>query len=128
MAKVVLVVDDEQGIVSVLSRLLADEGWTVHTALSGAEALLVAKRVRPSVVLVDYIMPGMDGAALARALRRDAPSSPKLVMMSGLPESMISRKLKTYDAFLSKPFSFTTLLSTLDRTLAPPRAKGRRAR
>lgn len=130
-SKVVLVVDDEQGIVAVLSRLLADDGWTVHTALDGAEALLVIGRARPDVVLVDYMMPIMDGAALVTALRRDpAGRAVPIVMMSGLPESMVTRKVRGHDAFIRKPFTFVELARTLARLVKPAakRAGSRTAR
>ncbi|MFT3696409.1 MAG: response regulator [Kofleriaceae bacterium] len=103
----VIVVDDEPGIVAVLKRLLADDGWTVQTAHDGAEALLLVGRAAPSVLLVDYMMPVMDGAALVKALRRDpAAKAIPVVMMSGLPESMVARKVKGYQAFVRKPFVF----------------------
>jgi CheY-like chemotaxis protein len=127
-SKAVLVVDDEQGIVAVLCRLLADEGWTVHAAHDGAEALLTVGRSRPDVVLVDYMMPIMDGAALVAALRRDRAGAPmRIVMMSGLPESMIARKVKGYDAFLRKPFSFADLSALLRRVHAGG-SRGRKPR
>lgn len=116
MNRVVLVVDDEPGMVAVLSRLLADEGWTVHAAHDGAEALLLVGRSAPRVILADYIMPIMDGAELVTALRRDATGRAiPVVMMSGLPESMVKRKVKHYAAFVRKPFAFDELLKTLTK-------------
>ena len=110
----VIVVDDEPGIVAVLKRLLADEGWTVQTANDGAEALLLVGRVAPSVVLVDYMMPVMDGATFVRALRRDrAVKDIPVVMMSGLAESMVARKVTGYQAFVRKPFVFEELARIL---------------
>lgn len=117
MSKVVLVVDDEPGIVAVLSRLLSDEGWTVQAAHDGAEALLVVGRASPRVILLDYIMPVMDGAAVAAALQRDPKTrSIPIVVMSGLPESMIKRKIKSYAAYVKKPFAFDELVKTLAKT------------
>ncbi len=116
MNRVVLVVDDEPGMVAVLSRLLADEGWTVHSAHDGAEALLLVGRSAPHVILADYIMPIMDGADFVQALRRDpAGRAIPVVMMSGLPESMVKRKVRHYAAFVRKPFAFDELLRTLTR-------------
>lgn len=134
MSKVVLVVDDEPGIVAVLSRLLSDEGWTVQAAHDGAEALLVVGRTAPSVILLDYIMPVMDGAAVAAALDRDATTRRiPIVVMSGLPESMIKRKIKRYAAYVKKPFAFDELVATLARTArassrGPGKARSRSAK
>lgn len=127
MSRVVLVVDDEPGIVAVLSRLLADEGWTVYTAHDGAEALLAVGRVQPDIVLLDYMMPVMDGATFTQTLRRD-PNARGLpvVIMSGLSESMIARKVKGYAAFVHKPFVFHALGKVLERAVGAARAPRRR--
>lgn len=116
MARSVLVVDDEPGIVAVLSRLLADEGWMVTSAHDGAEALLAIGRAVPSVVLADFVMPHMDAAAMVATLRRGAATKKlPVVIMSGLPEPMIKRKTKHYAGFIRKPFEIDDLLATLDR-------------
>lgn len=112
----IIVVDDEPGIVAVLKRLLANEGWNVQTANDGAEALLLIGRSAPSVLLADHIMPTMDGAALVRALRRDPRgSSIPVVIMSGLPESMVARRVRGYQGFVRKPFVFDELQRVLAR-------------
>lgn len=124
MGRSVLVVDDEPGIVTVLGRLLTDEGWTVTTAHDGGEALLAIGRAVPSVVLVDYVMPHMDAGVMIAALRRGATTKKlPIVIMSGMPEPMIRRKTKHYTAFIRKPFEIDELLATLDRAASPPKRK-----
>lgn len=124
MTRSVLVVDDEPGIVAVLSRLLTDEGWTVTSAYDGGEALLAIGRTVPSVVLVDFVMPHMDAAAMVATLRRGSTTKKlPIVIMSGLPEPMVKRKTKQYAAFIRKPFQIDELLATLDRAVAPKRRR-----
>jgi signal transduction histidine kinase/CheY-like chemotaxis protein len=67
----VLVVDDDAGTREMLSRVLAREGWTVRVAESGAAGLEEVARSRPGVILLDLMMPGMDGFEMLTALRRN---------------------------------------------------------
>jgi len=77
-----LLVDDEEGIRTVLSLSLADAGYRVHTARTGEEALAVFDRVRPSLVLTDIKMPGMDGIELLERLKRRDPDV-EVIMITG---------------------------------------------
>src|SRR3954463_16237798 len=72
----VLVVDDEANIVELLSVSLKFQGFEVHTASSGPAALDKAREVRPDAVILDVMMPGMDGFGLLRRLRADGIDSP----------------------------------------------------
>lgn len=66
-----LVVDDDPAVVTFFAGILRDAGAEVRTAGNGAEALAHAREYRPDVVISDIIMPGLDGFALCRAIRRD---------------------------------------------------------
>jgi CheY-like chemotaxis protein len=81
--KTVLVVDDEFGIVEVLEFILADAGYNVVFVLNGQEALARLKENNPDIVLLDLMMPILDGAGVLKALRAD----PKF---SGLPVILTS--------------------------------------
>ena len=78
---VVLIVDDEPDIAQALSLLLRDQGITVFTALNGKEGLDVAGRVKPDVILVDLMMPVMDGLSFLD--RISDVSSAVVVVMTG---------------------------------------------
>jgi len=65
----VLVVDDDRGILLLLKRLLAAEGYEVHAASNGREAMRVALETRPHIIVTDWIMPVVDGLKFCRALR-----------------------------------------------------------
>lgn len=66
----VLLVDDEPDILELLRYNLEREGYAVHTALNGKEALKLAKSIRPSLVVLDIMMPGMDGVEVCMQLRQ----------------------------------------------------------
>ncbi len=68
----VLVVDDEANIVELLSVSLKFQGFEVYTATNGAQALDRARETRPDAVILDVMMPGMDGFGVLRRLRADA--------------------------------------------------------
>ena len=82
MDKSILLVDDEEGIRKVLGILLADMGYLVHTAATGAEALRSFKALRPPIVLTDIKMPEMDGIELLRKLKQISPDT-EVIMITG---------------------------------------------
>jgi CheY-like chemotaxis protein len=67
--KTILVVDDEKDVLSVLERRLTVAGYTVITADNGNDAIILAKSKRPDLIILDIIMPGMDGGEVAGRLR-----------------------------------------------------------
>lgn len=67
----ILVVDDDAGVHEVLKEFLEAKGYAVFTASSGAEALKLVEEQRPHLILLDILMPGMDGVETAR---RNSPS------------------------------------------------------
>ena len=110
--KTILVVDDELGSAEVLSLILEEEGYRAFCAVNGQLALAQAREVVPDLVIVDYMMPLMNGAEFARALRADPQfAHTKIILNSGLPELAIRDQFEGYDAFLRKPFKVETLLT-----------------
>lgn len=118
--KTVLLVDDEFGITDVLSELLAEYGFGVVVARNGKDGLRRVDEGRPDVILLDYMMPVMDGCEMMRVLaghdvHRDIP----VVLMSAMPATSIPLNCKPA-AFLRKPFGIDVLLSELSRLLGAP--------
>jgi CheY-like chemotaxis protein len=102
---VVLVVDDEFGIFKLLEEVLTDEGHRVLVAANGQQALAQAAREKPSLVITDFMMPVMDGAALLKAMAADAVlGDVPIVMMSSIPEATVAQHCSGYVAFVRKPF------------------------
>lgn len=104
---VVLVVDDEQLVQNVCQRTLEREGLVVAVASHGEEALRWLERAEhlPDLVLLDVIMPGMDGVALLDTIRLSAPSLPVIIMSGYTEQSFEMRQLDDPSvSFLQKPF------------------------
>jgi CheY-like chemotaxis protein len=108
----VLVVDDESDIREAVSEVLEDEGFIVHGAGDGAEGLRKARAHHPDVVLLDLMMPGMNGWEFRAAQRSD----PEL---SEIPVIILSAlgRVAGMDAagFIQKPFDLEDLLSAVRR-------------
>lgn len=114
--KTILVVDDELGSAEILAMILTEEGYRASAAVNGAVALEMARQEVPDLMLVDYMMPIMNGAALIRAVKSDpALSGTKIVLNSGLSEESIRREFDVYDAFLRKPFRIELLIELIER-------------
>jgi CheY-like chemotaxis protein len=119
-ARRVLLVDDDTANLEVLSDLLRSEGYTVVCARNGAEAMACLGNAQPDVVMLDYVMPTMDGATMAKKLKDDAATRRiAIVMTSGLPEEMVRPRCQVYDAFLQKPYEVEEALRTLDAVTRP---------
>lgn len=113
----ILFVDDEPSILKALTRIFRAESYEILTAGSGAEALARLKEAPVQVIISDYMMPGMNGADLVKAIRAIPPYENILVVLiSGAPEAALRRYNVKYDAFLRKPFGLELFLRTL-RTL-----------
>jgi CheY-like chemotaxis protein len=113
-SKTVLVVDDETVIRAMVAEALSDEGYTVITAANGAEALELLKRHRPTAVVLDLMMPVMNGYAFLAACRAEpqSASTPVLVLSAAPSLSEISAPV------MRKPFELEHLLSTVARLTA----------
>ena len=110
--KTILVVDDELGSAEVLSLILEEEGYRAFCAVNGRLALIQAREIVPDLVIVDYMMPLMNGAEFTRALRAEPQfAHTKVILNSGLPEAAIRDEFDSYDAFLRKPFKVEALLA-----------------
>ena len=115
---VVLVVDDEFGIALLLKDVLEDEGHRVLVANNGRQALERAAEEPPNLVITDYMMPVMDGAALLDALDNDPRfASIPVVVMSSMPEAAFAQRSRRYALYVRKPFQIYDFLESLKRFL-----------
>ena len=116
--RTVLIVDDEFGNVDVLEAALMDEGYRVIVAMNGRRALERLAEIRPDLVISDFMMPLMDGAALGTAMRNDeAYRTIAIIMMSSVPERAVRESFDAYDAFIRKPFLLSELMTLIDSTV-----------
>ncbi len=112
--ELVLVVDDEEGIRQLLIDYLESEGFPVVAAKDGNEGVEMFKARRPSIVVTDVQMPGMDGMGVLRAIRREDPDA-KVVVMTGFGEGAVALEALRGGAsnFIKKPLSLEELLFIL---------------
>jgi len=116
--KRVLVVDDEGAARGGLQKLLAQDGYEVSVAASGAEALSLAAEVPPDVVVTDLKMPGMDGVELLGKLREQDVDLPVIVVTAfGDVGSAVSAMRAGANNYLTKPLDFEALSVSLERAL-----------
>jgi two-component system OmpR family response regulator len=110
----VLVVDDEPNILELLSVSLRFQGFEVATASTGAEGLDTARTFRPDAVILDVMMPGMDGFGLLKRLRADGVDAPVLFLTAkDAVEDKISGLTLGADDYVTKPFSLEEVLTRL---------------
>jgi len=125
----VLVVEDEAALVTLLGYHLEREGWRVAVARDGEAALLLAREERPDLILLDWMLPRLSGIEVCRQLRRDADTrTVPIVMLTARGEE--GDKLRGLDAgaddYVIKPFSPAELMARLRAQLrrAAPAAAG----
>lgn len=110
----VLVVDDEPMIVELLSVSLRFQGFEVATAGDGAKALDLARGFRPQALIVDVMMPGMDGFGLLRRLRADGIDSPVLFLTArDEVHDKVTGLTLGADDYVTKPFSLEEVVARL---------------
>jgi two-component system, response regulator, stage 0 sporulation protein F len=108
----ILIVDDLEGVRMMLEDLFREEGYTVHTARNGQEALNLLDRIDVDVVLTDLEMPVVDGWQLAKIVRSRAMGIPLVAMTA---RGIVSGNgWGDFVAYLNKPFDFKSVLSTID--------------
>jgi len=113
VATSILIVDDEFGLAQMLREMLRESGYEVRLAINGRLALQILDEAEVDVVLTDMMMPVMDGAELATAIRTaDKHRSTPIILMTSLPTAVL-RLDGLFDAVLRKPFAPELLLGTI---------------
>lgn len=126
--KKILLADDDPDVVEVVSMLLEEEGYEIVTAKDGAEALEKIEREDPDLIILDLLMPRVDGFAVFNTLREPAYerwSRIPVIVLTSVREEVSNRRyeLETgrrmeYAAYLEKPADPDELLATVTRLLA----------
>ena len=120
---VVLCIDDDEDVLECEKSFLESFGYTVLTAASGGQGLRLASMHSIDVVIVDYLMPGMNGHEVAMEIRRLKPESP-IIMLSAAVD-VPEQALKLVDAFIPKDSLASQLLPAIVqlygcRSISPP--------
>ncbi|MCA1712897.1 MAG: response regulator transcription factor [Actinobacteria bacterium] len=113
-----LVVDDEPNIVELLSASLRYAGFEVETATNGTSALQVARTFRPDLLVLDVMMPEMDGFELVRRLRGDGTRTPVLFLTArDATEDKVTGLTLGGDDYVTKPFSLEEVVARIRAVL-----------
>ena len=110
MAEKILVADDEWELRNLLTEFLAGEGYDVIQASNGEEALELAEKEEPQVILLDVKMPGIDGIEVCRRLKEeDKTRFIPIIMVTALEDRDVDAFVEGADDFVTKPFSLVEL-------------------
>ena len=120
--KRVLIVDDDEAIVEMMSDLLTRDGrFEVRTASNGFDAGAATKEFRPDILLLDFMLPDINGNIVCKRVRNDPElSNTKIIMISGAVSSAEIESLKAAgaDEFIKKPFDVVKLINRIVELLA----------
>jgi two-component system alkaline phosphatase synthesis response regulator PhoP len=113
----ILVIDDEQSIVDLVTAYLRKEGYEVHVALDGPAGLKAARNLKPDLIVLDIMLPGLDGLELLSQLRRE--SDVYVIMLTAKSEETdkIVGLSVGADDYLTKPFSPRELVARVKAAL-----------
>ena len=120
MAKKILVVDDEWDVVELITDRLKANGFDVVCAYDGKNALQEVKNEKPDLIILDIMMPGLNGSVLCGILKSDEEfKSIPIIVLTGQSRELdrkIGRFVKA-DAYITKPFEAESLLQTINDLL-----------
>ncbi|MEA3055953.1 MAG: hypothetical protein QOD30_1385 [Actinomycetota bacterium] len=114
MTETILIVDDEVDIAHLVAMNLADEGYETHLAHRGDDAVDLALQLRPDLIVLDLMLPGVDGVEVCRQLRKDPrTTSTSIIMLTArtLPRDRIAGLEAGADDYVDKPFDVDELLA-----------------
>jgi two-component system KDP operon response regulator KdpE len=109
----ILVVDDEPQIQRAVRTALSRHGYAVISAMTGEEALLLVAERRPDVVLLDLMLPGIDGLAVCRRIRAESPVPIIVLSARGEERDKVAALDGGADDYLTKPFGVEELLARI---------------
>lgn len=116
----VLIVDDDPAILNMLDELLQDEKYETFLATDGNEAISIARTKQPDLILMDLMLPAMDGAEAIRRLKRDPKTeSIHIIAMSAGANLRMHADQLPADSVIGKPFDLNTLLAGVALHVSP---------
>jgi len=113
----ILIVDDEQSILNVIEAYLRPEGYELHVARDGAAALKAARAFQPDLIVLDLMLPGMDGIEVLQTLRRESNVYVILLTAKSEETDKVVGLSVGADDYLTKPFSPRELLARIKSAL-----------
>ena len=120
MSRKILLVDDEQAIVDLLAAMLRKNGYEVSTALSGKSCLKKASQDKPDLIILDVLMPDLDGFEVCKQLKESESTKdiPVIMLTALIKEEDLTKGLNEgASCFISKPFSIIDVLDEIRSVL-----------
>jgi DNA-binding NtrC family response regulator len=116
----ILIIDDEDSIVDFMTEVLKDEGYTVRSAIDGAQGLSEMVTAPPALVLLDLHMPGMTVMEFLEQVHTDGTYPMPIVIMTADQHAPAYLSDRTDMTFLFKPFDLDTLTQCVAQFITPP--------
>jgi DNA-binding response OmpR family regulator len=121
MNSTILIVDDDPNVLELVRVNCAARGYDVRTATDGVEALKSVEKSKPELVILDVMMPEMDGWEVCKILRDLHQDSIKILMLTAKDtarDRIIGKNILKADEYMTKPFDIDTLLASVEQLLA----------
>ena len=120
MTKILLIEDDDETAAEIAAELV-HRGFEVECAATGIEGLDKARSCRPDAMIVDRLLPGMDGLTVVEALRQEQIRTPTLILSAlGAVNDLVRGLRMRGDDYLTKPFAIVELLARIEALLRRP--------
>lgn len=126
MREKILVVDDDPDLLDLVREILKDEGFAIHSAASGLDALKKIRGSRPALIVVDATMPQMDGFTFCESVRKNrATAAIPIIMLTGLPGQFgrLNGLAAGANVYLTKPFVPEELVAKINELLGEPQMR-----
>ena len=124
MAKSILIVEDDNNIADLLRLYLEKEGYQATIAADGTQGIDLYRKLRPDLVLLDVMMPGVDGWGVLRAIRQDSQTPVIMLTAKGETTDKVSGLKQGADDYITKPFEMKEVLARIEAVLRRTAADG----
>jgi two-component system OmpR family response regulator len=118
----ILVVEDDPTLRRIIREVLEDEGFTVESTPNGREAVRLARRRRPALVVLDLVLPGLNGSVVAAVLREEHGTAPPILLISADVGARQRATQVGAFAFLAKPLDLDELVGVVHQGLREERS------
>ena len=117
MAKSILIVEDDNNIADLLRMYLEKEGYQATIAADGTQGIDLYRKLRPDLVLLDIMLPGVDGWGVLRAIRQDSQTPVIMLTAKGETTDKVSGLKQGADDYITKPFEMKEVLARIEAVL-----------
>lgn len=116
MAKRVLIIDDDKDVLDVMEEALTYEGFDVHAVLETDDIFALLDQYRPDILLIDYLLRGVNGGELCSKIKKNPKTSGlPVVILSAYPKVVDSLGYRDCDKFIPKPFNLNELVGHINQ-------------